>query len=131
MYNLEYATNGDNKVYTLDFTKSDLEDNIMTNYFFNADKFSEILKKGLDVTEQSDIDKINEVITKLFEGDIDGAKKRMLIITEKSETIDIMLSQNGNNLKTVTINSYKNSFGDFLMTLGDDINPIQSNPIYS
>ena len=119
LYDLTYSKTGDNNVYTLDFTTSNIGEVI--SRFSTPAKYSEILKKAFSVIDGStDAKNIDEIIQKLFEGGIENVKKRRLTITIPSH-INLTLNEDTNQLHSTEI-SDSDQFGTFLRTLGDDIN---------
>ena len=129
LYQLEYIVDGTNNVYILDFTKSNIGG--ILSRIMTADKFSKVLKEALNSSDTDDNNNIAKIIFALFEGGSDGAKTRMLKITEPASesasgpvTIDLTLASDNSNIMSVIVNSAKGKMGNFLVTLGDDINEV-------
>lgn len=125
LYQLEYIVEGTNNIYILDFTKSNIGG--ILSRIMTADKFSKVLKGALNSSDTDDNNNITKIIFALFEGGSDGAKTRMLKITEPASgpvTIDLILASDNSNIMSVIVNSAKGKMGNFLVTLGDDINEV-------
>jgi hypothetical protein len=114
-----------NMVYTLDFSVAGGMALGFKNTFGDlAKQYAEILKKAMGVFDGSeDATRIEKVIKLLFDGGVDGAKNRLLKITQPPPTaINLSLFKDGESMANEVIEKPAD-FGSFLLTLGDNIKP--------
>jgi hypothetical protein len=132
LYKLTAETKDNETVYTLDFSFAEgtalgVKSALSGLNRFKDDmpnQYSKVLKEAMGVfSGSSDAESIDKIIKQLFDGGIDGAKKRQLIITQPTPT-PITLSLTGDVSEEVTI-SNPDQFGGFLIGLGNDIKPTQ------
>lgn len=125
LYELSLKKDGDNIVYTLDFSKASgaLVDFGMKLFRKNEDiatEYSNTFIGAFGITGEHE-QKIRGIIEKLFAEGVAGAKQKKLIITDKSTSIDIELI----NLEGVSLTKELNvpttqTFDKYLRGLGDD-----------
>jgi hypothetical protein len=127
LYELSITSDdADNKVYTLDFGKAKgaVVDTGMKIFKRNesiANEYSDAFIKAFGIMDTVNTNAIKVIIGKLFAQGVDGAKQRKLIITEKSSSVDIKLTKDGDTEDEVTVT--KSTFEDYLRSLGDGIMP--------
>jgi hypothetical protein len=123
LYELEYSIEDGKNVYKLDFTKSDIGS--VLSKIMDGDRFSKVLKKALNSTNDNDNAKITGIVFALFDGGADKAKTRMMKITESSDSVNIELisASDSNTIMTATVTASNGKMSDFLAGLGDEIMP--------
>jgi hypothetical protein len=126
LYELEYSTENGNSVYKLDFTKSDI--GFVLSKIMDGDRFSTVLKKALNSTNDNDNANITGIVYALFDGGADKAKTRIMKITESTDSVNIELisASDNNTIMTATVTAAAGKMSDFLAGLGDEIMPNES-----
>ena len=125
LYELSLKKDGDNIVYTLDFSKASgaLVNVGMKLFKRNEDiakKYSDTFIGAFGITGEHE-QKIRGIIGKLFTEGVAGAKQKKLIITDKSNSIDIELINLGGVSLTKELNvPTTQTFDKYLRGLDDD-----------
>lgn len=128
-----------NKIYTLDFSYaegkrlsgvsrltsitdkySSIASGMINSHM--ANKYSDAFIKAFCITGMDNIKSIQDIIGMLFAEGVDGAKQRKLIITEKSDSVEIELKNNESTENTTIVK--KTTFEDYLRSLGDGLMPV-------
>jgi hypothetical protein len=129
LYELSLKKEGENTVYTLDFSKATgaLVDVGMKFFKKNeniATKYSNTFIDAFGITDQESKNKVIGIIGYLFAEGVEGAKHKKLIITVKPDNlVDIKLTKDdqvetGNDIVDVQVTK---SFDEYLSGLGEGI----------
>ena len=132
LYELYIEKDDDSTTYTLDFSNAGM----ITTFGMNIKDINKIIDKYtntlIDAFEIADNDYkkvIKNIITKLFEGGVAGAKKRTLMITEFKQNANIKLNVKENDAVILEGSFVKPAeepkFENFLRSLGNDLVPIR------
>jgi hypothetical protein len=127
LYELSLKKEGENTVYTLDFSKASgaLVDVGMKIFKKNegiAAKYSNTFIDAFGITDQDNKNKVVDIIGALFAEGVDGAKHKKLIITVKpSNRVDIKLTNDDQTDKEIFDVPVTKSFDDYLTGLGEGI----------
>ena len=129
LYELSLKKEGENTVYTLDFSKASGAVVDIGMKFFKknegiATKYSNTFIDAFGITVQEYKDKVVGIIGELFAEGVEGAKHKKLIITVKpSNLVDIKLTMDGQDQsdKELLNVPVTKSFDEYLRGLGEGI----------
>ena len=118
VYALESKKEGDNTIYTLDFSVAGK----VVGAAATAEKYTQLLQNAMGVVNNStDATNIKDIITKLFQEGSDGARKKKLIITQpKPAAISLQLIEGDTPGESRQIDN-PDQFGGFLLGLGSAV----------
>lgn len=131
LYELSIEKDLESTTYTLDFSKAGSIISGVMRFTKNdsiIDKYTTTFINAFDIQDGPGKEFIKEIITKLFDGGVAGAKKRTLMITEFKQNQNIKLNLKENDAVILEGSVVKPTdepkFEKFLISLKDDLMPL-------